>query len=194
MFPGPPFPCLVTSGPSRPMPRCWEGWALCLQPPGSGSGSEPPAHFPKGPARSLPRLRQPMPRSSCKQRCQFLQRADSWGPGWKRVCQGQVSTSQPHPVPVYGQVLLRARVQRHHPSSSWHLPGTSLGCRNQGSREPGGPRRAAPLLVSQTRREEATVPLSRSQNRAVVQGAGDEASPAPIGPPSGPGHTCRWTS
>lgn len=156
-----------------------------------GQPGLPPAHLPgtqRGACRGSDRQSHHAP-SKDKQGASSWEALTAGGQAAARAGRGLLSTARPHPVPVYGQVLLRARVQRQHPSSSWHRP------------EPtSAPGTSAPrLLTPLTRRKRAVVPLSGPQNRAVTQGVDeDAASPAPLcAPPpeselsSGPGQTCR---
>ena len=114
-------------------------------------------------------------------------------PGGKSTREGQLSTLRPRPSPVYGQVLLRAQVQHHHPSSTSRA-GTSQG---RGSQRLGG--HDAGLVGTafashpQRRGPGRCVPGPRHSTSAAAQGAGRRRHPSTSSPesrlPSGPVRT-----
>lgn len=109
----------VGTMPAAPRAQAQDGPQEC---PASHSPTSPPSSE----EHAGPRAGDATAPSRNKQRCRFLGRADSWGPGWEENSQGgsAVHTTAPAPAPFYGQVLLWAQGQRLHPSSSQRLLGT----------------------------------------------------------------------
>ena len=108
-------------------------WAS-LQPLAPWRAQPPPAppQAGRGARRDLGRQSMTPELSRNKQRCPFLGRADSWGPGWGESPAGRVSGPDRSPAPVYGQVLL-GHLSSTPPFLLQRLLGARQGCRPGGS-------------------------------------------------------------